>query len=204
MKGTTKHRIFLSFMLIISIIIVLLSRCNRDTTKSEPTQMVSITAEKLNQLIKQASTVKVERHDTIIYRDKIVVASHPIPISVIAPDSVRYYTDHILNSDINITIQDSVRGILLNRSYTYVPIIRQERVEITKTIPELVTVDAPKPVPKYKLQLALIGTYQNRQTALMGAEIGVVNKQNIGLHYQIQATTNQQWHSLKISKTFNF
>ena len=182
MKESTKET-SLILLTIAIIIIAILARCVRDTTtKSEPTQTVSITAEKLNQLIKQASTVKVERHDTIIYRDKIVVADHPIPISVIAPDSVRYYTDHILNSDINITIQDSVRGMLLNRTYTYVPIIRQERVEITKTIPELVTVDAPKPVPKYKLQLALIGTYQNRQTALMGAEIGVVNKQNIGLH----------------------
>ena len=185
-------------------IIVILFACEKSKPPVYAADKVTISKQTLDQLIKTAGDVKVERHDSIVYKDKIVIRDHNLPVPVLVSDSVRLYSDHIINSDIDITINDSVQGTLLKRSFNYIPIVKIERVEITKTIPQLITAEAPEPVPKAKLQIALIGTYQGVRSALMGAEIGFINTKNIGFHYVLQTDFNQQkFHSIKISKTFN-
>lgn len=194
----------LAALAIITIIAMIIGMCQRESTETTEDK-VTVSKAILTKLIETASNVKVERHDSIIYKDKIVIQDHNIPAPVIGKDSVRFYTDHIKNSDLDITINDSVRGTLLNRSFNYIPIIRTERIEVTKTVPQLITVDGPSPVPKTQMQIALIGTYQGSYSALMGAEIGIINKKSYGIHYQFQTNfTSQKFHSLKISKTFNF
>jgi len=196
----------ISGILFVLLISFLLKQCKEpNTSKSIDSEKITVSKAVLTKLIEDASNVEIERHDSIIYKDKIVIHDHNIPVPFIGKDSVRFYIDHIKNSDIDVTINDSVQGTLLKRSFSYIPIIRTERIEITKTVPQLITVDAPSPVPKTKLQIALIGTYQGSRSALMGAEIGIINKKNTGFHYQFQTDfAGQKFHSLKISKTFNF
>jgi hypothetical protein len=192
-------------MSVFIFLLVTVDRCYNASKSVTTSEKVTISKATLDQLIKTAGDVKVERQDSIIYKDKIVIRDHNLPVPELISDSVRFYSDHIVNADIDITINDSVQGTLIKRSFNYIPIVKVERIEITKTVPQLITVDGPAPIPKNKMQIALIGTYQGSLKALMGAEIGFINKKNVGFHYQFQTDfTGQKFHSIKFSKTFNF
>jgi hypothetical protein len=187
-------------MSVFIFLLVTVDRCYNASKSVTTSEKVTISKSTLDQLIKT-----VERQDSIIYKDKIVIRDHNLPVPELISDSVRFYSDHIVNADIDITINDSVQGTLIKRSFNYIPIVKVERIEITKTVPQLITVDGPAPIPKNKMQIALIGTYQGSLKALMGAEIGFINKKNVGFHYQFQTDfTGQKFHSIKFSKTFNF
>lgn len=195
----------LSSILFLGLIIGGFKWCKNKKTTNQDSEKVTISKTDLTNLLKQASDVKIVTHDTIIYKDKIVIRDHNIPTPVLANDSTRIYTDHIKNSDIDITLTDSIHGTLLNRSFNYIPIVKIEKIEITKTIPQIITVEPPTPIPKAKLQLAMLATTQNFKTNLLGAEIGFINKNNLGIHYQYQTDLKDiKFHTLKISKTFNF
>jgi hypothetical protein len=200
-----KYLFIFTAIAIIVLLIVGFQWCKNSKTTNQDSEKVTISKTELTNLLKQASDVKIVTHDTIIFKDKIVIRDHNIPIPVLAKDSTRIYTDHIKNSDIDITLTDSIHGTLLNRSFTYIPIVKIEKIEITKTIPQIISVEPPTPIPKSKLQLAMLITTQQFKTNLLGAEIGFINKNNLGIHYQYQTDLKDiKYHTIKLSKTFNF
>lgn len=190
---------------IISLIVMVVAMCTSKKGKSTDSDKVTISRSILTNLINQASDVKIVTRDTIIYKDRIVVKDHNVPIPAKLNDSTRIYTDHIKNSEIDITLTDSIQGTLLRRSFSYIPIVKLQKIEVTKTIPQLIDIEPPAPVPKLQLQLAMLATTQDFKSGLIGAEIGLINKNKIGLHYLYQTNFNNiKFHSIKISKTFNF
>ena len=195
----------LSALLILGLIILGFQWCKSSKKENQDSDKVTISRSILTNLINHASDVKIVTRDTIIYKDRIVVKDHNIPIPAKLNDSTRIYTDHIKNSEIDITLTDSIQGTLLRRSFSYIPIVKLQKIEVTKTIPQLIDIEPPVPVPKLQLQLAMLATTQDFKSGLIGAEIGLINKNKIGLHYLYQTNFNNiKFHSIKISKTFNF
>jgi hypothetical protein len=189
-------------LLAMLVIFVLLSKgCSNQTSNNGK---VSIEKKKLEELIKKASEIKVVVKDTTIYKPKIVFKDRPVPGPIIIlPDSINIYEDRFANSEIDVTVRDSVRGTILKRDWEYIPIIQKQTVEITKTVPELIYVSEPIQ-PSWKLQIEATTLASQSLKLQAGAGIGIINKNQVGLHYIYMSDFKNHFHGIKVSKTFNF
>ncbi len=199
---TTKNIIFTTLVSIALIApVIFVCKCNHKT--ETPEANISLTQSQLDSIIKKAATVDIQYKDTIIYKDKIVINDRPVPYSKKIDDSTRYYTDHFVNGDIDITINDSIKGTLIKRNISYIPIEKRKEITVSKNIPLIVPVPTPE---KYKLSVgAIVGYDFNNKDPTFGIDLGIINKKDIGIYYMYQTDfLNQKIHSIKITKNFKF
>jgi len=194
----------LKFYIIIAVLIVIIifiAKCSKNNNISNG--KISLTQTELDNLIKLSSKVEIVVKDTTIYKDKIILKDKPIPVPYAVNDSVNFYIDHIKNGDIDIIINDSIRGKLLKRDFTYTPIIKMQTIETTKYIPTIVPIELAN---KYKISLGIVGSYNRKsKTPLIGGEIGFITKKDFSINYQIQSNfSNTEIHSIKLTKNLKF
>lgn len=141
---------------------------------------------------------KPAKHDTVWLKGDIVYVpttpDNPLPQPQ-PKDSTNTYADSLINKEIDVHYDFEVKGTLLNRSWSYKPIVER----ITDSIPYPVPVEILKTVkvPQNGL-FGYISAGGNADSFLFGGGIDYITKRNTVLGYQYQRFGTDNFHSVKI------
>ena len=144
---------------------------------------------------------KPAKHDTVWIKGDIVYVpttpDNPLPQPKPEPKdtTINKYSDSLIKKDINVNYSFQVRGELLNRTWTYNPIITR----ITDSIPYAVPVEVLKIVKQPARGLFVYGTAGgNADSFLFGGGLDFITKKNTELGYMYQRFGPDNIHSIKL------
>jgi hypothetical protein len=161
-----------------------------------------------------ANKPPVVRIDTV-WKERPTVTPDPQPplpqpntdIGSIINDSnstpVNLYQDSLIKKDINVWIDYTVEGVLLDRKWHYKPIITEIKTDNIVYVPKLVSVDKLVPIEKNGLYGYIIGG-GNQSTFLFGGGLDFITKKDTEIGYQYQRFGNVNFHSIKLGTEIRF
>ena len=118
-------------------------------------------------------------------------------------DSTVTYLDSLVNKEINVHYDFKVRGILLERKWSYRPIT----IEISKDsiiyVPKLVPVEKPVPTSQNGLYGNVIFG-GNKDSFLFGGGLDFITKRDTEIGYMYQRFGNENFHSIKLGGKIKF
>jgi len=113
-------------------------------------------------------------------------------------DSLNFYTDSLVNPEINVYTYDIISGTLLNREWRYVPktmVFKETKIEY---YPQLVTTTVKEEVEVYKTGWYLYGSTGGSNNYFgVGVGIDIITKKDRQMGYQYQLIDGKGFHSIK-------
>ena len=136
-------------------------------------------------------------------KGKTIYVDKSIPVPTIDPKdtTINIYKDSLLRKDIDVQYSMKVRGELLNRKWSYNPVV----TTIFRTDSVYVTQIVEKPVRTPQNGVYSYGIAGgNKTTFLFGFGVDYITKKNTELGYLYQRYGNDGFHSIKLGiKLFN-
>lgn len=149
----------------------------------------------------QALANKPAKRDTIYIKGEPVYVPttpdnpNPQPEPEPQDNTINNYSDTLIKKDINVIYNYRIKGSLLNRSWSYTPIITR----ITDSIPYPVIIKEPYPVKTPVNGLFLYGsTGGNSSAFIFGGGLDFITKKQTEIGYQYQRFGNENFHSIKL------
>ncbi|MFA5152438.1 MAG: hypothetical protein WC554_07775 [Clostridia bacterium] len=139
--------------------------------------------------------------DTIyeVKRDTVYI-THSNPVPIIVNDSIKKYSDSIVNKEINVWGNVFVKGELLDWKWKYIPITTQ----ITKTIIEYVPKIVNNPIPVYYNSFYLYGIIGISDNFATGFGLNYITKKGYEYGYFYERVNTQNVHNIKLGiRLFN-
>jgi hypothetical protein len=152
------------------------------------------------------SVCALSNKPAIVTRETIRIVNDPVhvPTSPSNPlpkpnttnaDSTRTYIDSLVKKDINVHYNFKVKGILLDRSWDYTPVITRIKVDSLVYVPKIVD----RPFPVVKNGLFVYGTVGGNKTAfIFGGGGDWITKKETLIGYEYQRYGNIGFHSVKL------
>lgn len=190
-------------LLIIGVLyIIFLRECKHTTCPPEGQVLIAqSTWDSIQALANKPPTIV---RDTVWLKgDIIYLPSEPLPPAQPDPKdtTIHHYEDSLVRKDINVKINYTIKGRLLDRLWQYTPIVTKILEVRTVYIPKIIK--DPYPIPKNGLYLYGIGG-GNKDTFLFGAGADLITKKETELGYMYQRYGNEGFHSIKIGTKLRF
>ena len=138
--------------------------------------------------------------DTIYLKGDIVyIPSNPLPIPEHNPldTTINNYSDSLVNKEINVWVDYEVKGLLLERTWKYVPITTQ--ISIDSIIYKPYPVEIEKLVKTDQNGFYLSGLAGgNKSSFLFGGGLDLITKKETMIGYQYQRFGDENFHSVKL------
>jgi hypothetical protein len=150
-----------------------------------------------NKIQELANKPPVTHIDTVYIKGETVYVYKELPVAVPNPadTTINSYSDSLYRKDIDVTYNFEVRGVLLNRSWMYKPIITEVFRTDSIFVPQLVEV--PLKVPQNGLFLYGIAG-GNDKSFLFGGGLDFITKKNTEIGYMYQRFGTDNFHSVKV------
>lgn len=135
--------------------------------------------------------------DTVYLKGKTIYIDKPVPVPTIDPKdtTINIYKDSLLKMDIDVQYTMKIRGELLNRNWSYNPIVTTIFRTDSIFVPRIVEV--PLKVPQNGL-FAYIIAGGNTNSFLFGSGADLITKKSTMIGYQYQRFGNDNIHSIRI------
>lgn len=194
-------------LLIVSVFYILYLRECKKPPECPAKDEVIVKKDIYNAMIAAADKPATIHIDTFYIKGDIVYIPGitPIPIPTVDPvdTTVNIYNDSLVKKDIDVNYIFKVRGILLNRKWSYKPII--SIVKEVDSIPYPKIVEVPTIVTKARNGMYLYGIAGGNQSAfLFGGGLDFITKKNTEIGYQYQRFGNLNFHSVKFGGLIRF
>jgi hypothetical protein len=175
---------YIVLLVIAGLYIVFLRECRKPTINIS-TDEIAIKKSVWDSIQNIAKRPPVIRRDTFYVKGKTVFVpvQVPVPVQDKKDSTIYHYEDSLVNKEIDIHTSLSVRGTILARSWSYVPITTKIVIEKDIFVPQIV--NNPIPIPKNGLYgYALVGG--NSNLFIPGVGLDLITKKNtmIGAMYQ--------------------
>jgi len=201
MKTVWKNGVII--LLIIAVLyIIFLRECKRHDPCPADNEII-VTRDVCNKIQVLANKPAITHIDTVYIKGEPIYVSKPIPVPIVDPrdTTINIYHDTLLKKDIDVVYTSKIRGILLNRKWSYNPIVteilRVDSIYVPKRI------DNPVEVPVCGL-FAYGMAGGNANSFLFGGGIDLITKKSTMIGYQYQRFGPDNIHSVKVGiKLFN-
>jgi len=184
-------------LLIIAVLyIIFLRECKRPDPCPADDEVI-VSRDVWNKIQALANKPPVIHIDTVYIKGKTVYVDNPVPIPVVDPKdtTINIYNDTLLKKDIDVIYTSKIRGTLLNRKWTYNPIVttilRIDSIYVPKII------DNPVEVPVRGL-FAYGTAGGNANSFLFGGGLDLITKKSTMIGYQYQRFGSDNIHSIKL------
>jgi hypothetical protein len=150
-----------------------------------------------------ANKPPIIKRDTIIIKGDVVYLKPllPKPVPETKDSTINHYNDSLVNKEINVHYNSIIKGKLLDRSWTYVPLVKEIIVEKTIYVPKII--DNPVPVSRNVVYISgLAGG--NFSTFLFGGELQLITKKNTVIGGVYQRWGNNNIYEFKIGIPIKF
>ena len=194
---------FLTLLIIAVLYILYLRECKRPEPCLIADDKMIVNKSDWQSMIDAAN--KPAKHDTVWLKGDIIYVpttpDNPLPQPQ-PKDSTNTYADSLVKKDINVHYNFKVKGTLLTRDWSYVPIIEK----ITDSIPFPVYVKGdPYEVKVPKNGLYAYGLAGGNATAfIFGGGIDLITKKETLVGYQFQRFGNENFHSILFGTKIRF
>lgn len=199
MKDLFKNGIIV--LLIIGALYIIFLREYKHSTCPPLGQVLipSITWDSIQELVHKPPVVT---HDTFYLKgDVIYVQGKPVLKPLNNNDSIKIYSDSIINKDINVWVDLRTKGVLLDLKWEYRSVIKIIRVDSLVFVPQIVE----KPVSIEKRGLFIYVTAGGNQNAfLFGGGMDFITKKNTELGLMYQRYGNVNFYSVKLGIPLKF
>jgi len=197
MKDIWKNGVII--LLIISVLyIIFLRECERPEP-CPPKGKILIAQQTWDSIQALANKQPIVKIDTIYLKGEIVYVDKPLPPPQIdlTDTTINIYHDTLLKKDIDVNYTFKVRGELLNRKWTYRPIITTITIDSLIYIPKIVEVE--KFITQAKNGLYAYGLAGgNGDNFLFGGGLDLITKKETMIGYQFQKFGSDNLHFVKI------
>lgn len=131
----------------------------------------------------------------IVLPARVIVKTVPIPIQDLKDTTINNYKDSLVNEDIRVWFDCSVKGKILTTGWLYEPVVTTITKETIKYVPKIV--DNPINMPKNGLYLYVTGGV-NSSNVILGGGIDFITKKDTEIGYLYQRYGTMNFHSLKL------
>lgn len=148
----------------------------------------------------QALANKPAKHDTIWIKGETIYVptkpNNPLPQPKPEPkDSTNTYSDSLIKKDIHVNYTFKVKGTLLDRTWTYNPIV--ERIIDSIPYPKIIDREVLVNVPKNGLYV-YGSAGGNANAFLFGGGLDFITKKDTEIGYLYQRFGNMNFHNVKV------
>jgi len=127
----------------------------------------------------------------------------PLPDPQPVGDSINFYADSLVNSEIGVWVDLKIKGELLSREWRYTPIVVEINKDSIIYIPEIVYVSKSVKTPQNGLYgYGIAGG--NSGAFLFGGGVDFITKKDTELGYMYQRYGSLNFHSIKIGAKIKF
>lgn len=181
-------------LLIIAVLYILFLRECKKPLPCPAEDEVIVKKDTWKEMIALADKPPITHIDTIYIKGETIIVDNPLPPPVFSGDTT-IYSDSLIRSDINVSYNFKVKGVLLNRKWAYNPIVTEVFRTDSIFVPQLIEV----PVKVPKRGLFVYGTAGGNNSAfLFGGGLDFVTKKNTEIGYMFQRFGDVNFHSVKI------
>jgi hypothetical protein len=202
MKDLWKSGILI--LLIIGVLYILYLRECKHPLPCPPKGQVLLSQNAWDSIKALANKPPVVTIDTLWIKNPTIIPSQP-PLPQPKPDvqdiTINNYTDSLVKRDINVHYDFKVRGTLLNRIWSYSPIIREIRKDSIIYVPKLVEVEKPVKTPQNGFYGNIVFG-GNKSSFLFGGGLDFITKKNTEIGYMYQRFGNDNFHSIRLGIKF--
>ena len=194
MKEIWKNGVVI-LLIIAGIYIIFLRECKRPAPCPAEDEVL-VKKDIWKDMIALADKPAVTHIDTFYIKGETVYVDKLIPVPVVDPadTTINIYNDSLLRKDIDVQYTMKVRGELLNRKWSYNPIVTEILRVDSIYVPKIV--EMPVEVPKNGLYLSgLAGG--NKSAFLFGGGLDLITKKETMIGYQFQRFGNDNFHSIR-------
>jgi hypothetical protein len=184
-------------LLIIAVLyIIFLRECKQTTCPPKGQILVSkVVWDSVQTLANKPPVIKI---DTFLIKGKTIYVNNnplPKPISDKKDSTINNYQDSLIRKDINVHINLTIKGQLLDRKWEYMPIISEIVKNTTVYVPKII--NNPVETSRNKLFIsANVGG--NANSFLFGGGVDFITKKNTEIGYIYQRYGNINFHSIKV------
>lgn len=183
-------------LLIIAILYIIFLRECKKTEPCPADNEVIVPKNVWDEIQALANKPAVTHIDTVYIKGVTVYVDKPIPIPVHDKDTtVLIYNDTLKRKDIDVSYTLKVRGVMLNRKWSYNPIITEVFRTDTIYVPKLI--DKPYKVPASGL-FGYFTAGGNANSFIFGGGLDFITKKNTELGYMYQRFGASNIHSFKL------
>jgi len=198
MKDLFKNGIVV-LLIIAALYILYLRECKRPDPCPAEDEVV-VKKDVWKEMIALADKPPVVTIETVKVTSPIIyVPSAPLPPANPNPiDSTENtYCDSLVNEEINVYYDFKVKGILLDREWSYKPITTTVTIDSIIYIPKIIEI--LKPITKAKNGVYAYGLAGGNKTAfLFGGGLDLITKKETMIGYQYQRFGNESFHLIKL------
>jgi hypothetical protein len=193
----------LGVLVLILLGYIFISRQCSKSTNCPPKGYVLVSQATWDSIQTLANKPPAIKRDTVYIKGKIIYVNSPLPIAKPKTEdsTINSYSDSIVNKQINVHYNFDIKGKLLCREWSYIPITTQITIEKTIYVPKIVN----NPVPTSKAGLfisALVGG--NKETFLFGGNLDLITKKNTMIGVVYQRWGNDNLYSVKLGIPIKF
>ena len=183
-------------LLIIAVLYILFLReCKRPDPCPAEDEVV-VKKDIWEEMIALANKPSVMHIDTVYVKGETVYVDNPIPVPVIDPKdtTINIYHDSLLRKDIDVVYTAKIRGTLLNRKWSYNPIVTEILRVDSIYVPKIV--EMPVEVPRNGLYVSgLAGG--NASAFIFGGGLDLITKKETMIGYQFQRFGDDNFHLIR-------
>jgi len=186
-------------LLVIGVLyIIFLRECKRPLPCPGENEVI-VSQSVWDSIMALANKPPIVKIDTHYIQGPIVYVDRPVPIPTPDPKdtTINHYSDSLIQSDINVWVDFSVRGRLLYRQWTYRPITTVITKDSTIFVPKIVEVEKIVIQPQNGLYAyGMAGG--NSNTFLFGGGLDYITRKDTEIGYMYQRYGNENFHSFKL------
>lgn len=185
-------------LLIIGVLYIIFLRECKSPPACPPKGQVLVAQSTWDSIKALANKPPIIKRDTIrIKGDIVYVPSSPLPQPKPEPkdSTINTYSDSLIRNNINVWYSFKVKGVLLERTWVYLPVTTLVNESITHFIPYII--DRPIRVPVNGLFVyGMVGG--NMNSFLPGAGADFITKKGTEFGYLYQRYGTENFHNFKL------
>ena len=191
-------------IIIIGVLYVLyLKECKHSIPSIKEDEMIikKVVWDSLMALANKPPEVRI---DTVWKKgDVVYVPAKPLPKPIVDKDSIKVYTDSLVNDSIDVHYDFEIKGTLLSRNWRFSPVIVTIRHDSIVYVPKLVTIQDPlaKPLNRLYGNITFGG---NENSFIFGGGVDLVTKKQTELGYMYQRFGSNNLHSIRFGTVIRF
>ena len=187
---------FLVLLIVAVFYILYLRECDRPEPCPAKNEII-VPLKVWNEIQELANKPAITHIDTFYIKGKTIYIDKPFPVAVVDPEdtTINIYNDSLLRKDIDVNYTFKVRGVLLNRKWSYNPVITEVFRVDSIYIPKIVEISLK--VPQHGL-FGYITAGGNADSFLFGGGFDFITKKSTELGYMYQRYGNDNIHSVKL------
>ena len=195
MKAVWKNGVIV-LLIIATLYIIFLRECKRADPCPAEDELIIKKAD-WQSMIDIGNKPAVVHIDTIYIKGETIYIDKPILVPTIDPKdtTINIYKDSLLRKDIDVQYTMKVRGELLNRKWTYNPVVTTILRIDSVYIPKIIEVPLEVPVRGLFAYMVAGG---NADMFLFGGGLDLITKKSTMIGYQYQRFGSDNIHSIKV------